>query len=345
MSATIFARSDFDEDEVEEDEGTLQRRAFPIGEPSMRVGDDSLPPGDGMEYLRRVRNQQRELPATVTAVVSPERLARRAKTHSQVSNGKQAPSLHPANAPKGLLAALAASPLPPPPLPPALQPRATWQRKVLADFAILREQVQRRRQKSSVATVEKSADLPDANDYHGWELWCGLSGNGRSSRPSKVRSVSTLDQQRIKGLLRALHIALQRSEEHSEGGGEDVRVVRGVDRHCQWAFAALACLDSAQLLDPDVCASVRGLFSACVEWRARLLLGWRRGATTSEAAEEEQQQQQQEHQEERSSQEQQPPHDDDAQLAALHVLVTICGGFFKQAPSEEWQGADGALAR
>ena len=29
------------------------------------------------------------------------------------------------------------------------------------------------------------------------------------------------------------------------------------------------------------------------------------------------------------------------QLAALHTLVTVCGGFFKQAPSEEWEGVRG----
>ena len=415
----IFARSELDEDEIEEDEGTLQRRAFPIGEPSSRVGDDSLPPEDGLEYLRRVRVQQRELPATVTVKVSPDRLARHAKPSAATTPEKPVPPVISSAPRKGLLAALAASPLPPPPLPPALQPRAAWQRKLLAEFAALRGQVEQRQHRPTTAVVAKF-DIPDANDSHGWEAWCGLTGrdtaavrsggggggggssngngggssNGNggskeghgSERRPTVRSVSSLDQQRITGLLRALQLALQRRcEGGGEGGGEGSGEAgggeagggggddggggvgggggegggsgeggggsskdggggsgggsrggsRGVDRHCQWVFAALACLGSAQLLDPDVCACVRGLFTACVEWRARMLLGWRRDAASNgeaagrEAAAREAAGMEEVEAEERAR-----------QLAALHTLVTICGGFFKQAPSEEWQGAE-----
>ena len=58
MSTVVFKRP-AEEEEESEDEGTLQRRAFPLVDG--HLGDQSVPPADGAEYLRRVRRQQQEL--------------------------------------------------------------------------------------------------------------------------------------------------------------------------------------------------------------------------------------------------------------------------------------------
>ena len=57
--SVVYARSNNAlDDEFIDDEGTLQFPALPIGDGE--PGDESLPPGDGLEYLRRVRKQHRQ---------------------------------------------------------------------------------------------------------------------------------------------------------------------------------------------------------------------------------------------------------------------------------------------
>ena len=58
----------------DEEDGAQQRPAFLVtdGEP----GDESVPPGDGLEYLRRVRRQEQGLPTVLRAQIDPERIRR-----------------------------------------------------------------------------------------------------------------------------------------------------------------------------------------------------------------------------------------------------------------------------
>ena len=143
MSSVLFERradagahySSSEEDE----EGTLQRRAFPIddddGDAIAHV-DEMAPPGDGLEYLRRVRHEQRKMPAVVTATVDQTRLQR-------ASGGAQStPGSMGAHALGSTLAAIAAAAPPPPRLPHEQQPSASWQRELIDSFSALRAHLQ-----------------------------------------------------------------------------------------------------------------------------------------------------------------------------------------------------------
>jgi hypothetical protein len=335
----VFSRAEEEEDEDEEDEGTLQRRAFPVGDDGGEPGDESVPPADGLAYLQRVRRQQKTLPAVVSARIDPERLAR-------AEAKAEARHIPAGSAPRGsMLAALAAasspSPLPP---PAALLPSAAWQRTLLADFKALRDQLQRRL--PGAAPPPTPVLMPDVADALGWEQWCcgGRSAGGSSAgRPPSLTLLSQLDQRRAHGLLRGVQLALERAAARShadpaadaESGGDGECVVDGAgsavgdddardrmahgaaahataapaDALCQWAFAAFARIDTCAL-DAEACATIRAILRACAALRARL------------AAEED------------------TPADEHARrLAALNVLITLCGGFFRAGSPEEWEGA------
>ena len=319
MSTVVFKRPAEEEEEESEDEGTLQRRAFPLVDG--HLGDQSVPPADGAEYLRRVRRQQQELPAVVSAQIEPERLRKAEKA----SSTRRVP---PGPAVKGsMLAALAAAATPPPPPPPAtLRPRVAWQRRLLSDFA----QLQRRWARSAPPPSANTMTLPDVADANGWEYWC-LGAKAGSVREASVSTLQLLDQPRALGLLRGLLRALERAasadgedeaeggeDEGGEGGEGEGRTAKGgagglprqpISALGQWAFAALARLDRNQL-DADGCATVRRVYVTSVALRGQL-------AAESSVADEEETQR---------------------RAAVLNTLITIAGGHFEQAPREEWEG-------
>ena len=263
---------------------------------------------------------------------------------------------------KGLLAALNALPSLPPPLPPVMKPRATWQRQLLGEFTALRNRVPRLGNAASASSTSTPSALPDAHDVQGWEAWCGLSGRGGSSSGKYIgntrahsqsdalaptlRKLRLLDQNRVVGLLCALHLLFQRCVAHGTNGcapGVNDAMssatsagaasaestgngVIGLDALCQWAFSALVHLDDDRMLDADVCAAVRGMFSASVVMRAQLLMGWQRDTDAISTAEGKGTQASELNERQRRL------------VAALNVLVTICGGHFKQASQDEWEG-------
>lgn len=323
MSSVLFERradagahySSSEEDE----EGTLQRRAFPIddddGDAIAHV-DEMAPPGDGLEYLRRVRHEQRKMPAVVTATVDQTRLQR-------ASGGAQpTPGSMGAHALGSTLAAIAAAAPPPPRLPHEQQPSASWQRELIDSFSALRAHLQAKARASiaqqvSVATpsTAPTAALPDPADAQGWETWCLGCGKSGKARDPSVSLLLRLDQRRTAGLLYGLQLSLQRDTTPLEDitvdastphvGGE----AAPSDALCRWVYSALARLDN-DLMDADACATVRSIYVTCCTLRARLHARrveyeptlWQR------------------------------------RMASLNILLTLTGGFFQQAPKEEWLG-------
>ena len=272
--AVVFARSNNAiDDEFIDDEGTLQFPALPIGDGE--PGDESLPPEDGLEYLRRVRKQQQELPAVVRAHhIDPERVGPLSKAATQ--------PMTPDAAPKGsTLAALAAVAAASPPRPPAaLRPRKAWQKQLLDEFGTLREQVQRQLGNVASRGAPSASALPDPADTLGWVHWC--EGRSGSVRTPSLTLLAQVDQARAIGLLRGVQLALERaasSAAGNDGVGEDEEeedegaglVVTDAPSAALggWAFAALARIDPHQL-DADACATIRGVFSACLRLRNRL---------------------------------------------------------------------------
>jgi CheY-like chemotaxis protein len=354
MAQVIFARKDQTAADDSDDEGTLQRPAFLVTDGEM--GDERVPPGDGLEYLRRVRSQQQQLPAVVRVTVDPDRIqkatARRAASSSHTPTGTGLGAT---------LAALAAMPSSTAPLPPAQLPRAAWQRQLLADFAALSTRAQRLPRaggshamaadgcsrpgcgSSSTSNAASSSGtgsgFPDTSDVTGWAAWTlGRGGANGTGRAPTLHLMSQLDQARTLGLLRSLQLMLTRAaarkarDEKDEDGapGEDRRgkgwggfhaadgdsSTMSVDAPSRWIYAAFARLDKTQL-DADACATVRAIFTACIQLRAQMLNSERSeerdGAGTPSNS---------------------------SEIAALNVLITIAGGFFGQAPTEDWLGVE-----
>ena len=337
----IFSRSAAsvdDHDDDDDDERVLQRPAFPVDDGA--AGDETVPPGDGLEYLRRVRRQEQALPA----VVRKEQSAASAR-HSDAKS-----STVPLQPVRGsMLAALeAAAASTAPPAPAAVRPRLAWQQGLLAEFAALREQLQRALTRTAPST-ESPVQMPDVADASGWEHWCSAGARmaGIGQRVPSVHLLRQLGQPRAVGLLRGVHAALERhartgrtdcADVGADGDGGEEEEEAGCDTNgddggahaggssastrtgtslpnealLQWAFGALACVDRHQL-DAEACATVRGIFRSCVELRAEMA-GEGMGALTSDEA------------------------TSNRRAAALNVLITITGGHFAQAPREEWQG-------
>ena len=316
MSTVIFSRSKESraDDSDGDDEASLLRPAIPIAEGD--VGDISVPPGDGLEYLRRVRRQQQALPAVVHARIDPERLR-------QAEMKAAARPLAPGCASRGsTMAAFAvAASATPQSVPRALLPRKAWQRQLLAEFAAASSRLQQDLQRGGRGGSNAATHaMPDSGDALGWANWC-------RGRPPKMPLVRALDQPRALGLLRGVLLAVERSL-HADCPAHDTSAQEGVacaydeapshardaeapnDVVCQWAFAVLARLDRHQL-DAEACASVRALFVASTALRARLAAPGRAPLMEGESA---------------------------RQAASLNVLITLCGGAFGQAPPEEWEG-------
>lgn len=330
MHSVLYSRPDDADEEVEEEEGTLQRRAFPVAEGA--AGDESSPPENGLEYLRRVRSQQQQLPATVIAHIDPGRMK---KTQGSPSS----------TLPKGsILGTLASAPIPPPPLPKPLQPRAAWQLALLDRFRALRKQLQHGDGEEDVATASR---FPDAGDGQAWETFCFAGRNSASAssaaRLPTPRLLRALTPAQCAGLLQAMQGVLARSNWSSFI--EQPRTAdASVDDAGRWVFAAMASLrDDVLLFDANLAAAVRGIYMTSLTLRARLL-GLLDDNTSSEGREGA----------DAGSAREVPsdggqggagcpvlgPEAYQKQLASLNVLITLAGGVFKQGPSEEWMGAE-----
>ena len=175
-----------------------------------------------------------------------------------------------------------------PPLPPPrrrglggrLRPRKAWQKQLLDEFGTLREQVQRQLGNVASRGAPSASALPDPADTLGWVHWC--EGRSGSVRTPSLTLLAKVDQARAIGLLRGVQLALERaasSAAGNDGVGEDEEeedegaglVVTDAPSAALggWAFAALARIDPHQL-DADACATIRGVFSACLRLRNRL---------------------------------------------------------------------------
>ncbi len=272
------AVDDSDDDIVDE----MQRLAFPIGRADSAY-DASVPPGDGMEYLRRVREQAMQLPLVTRSPVVPKEIPAGPEGHRAPSSAEKpaakSDGSNGAHVPRGLagsLLAAAAAPV----RHESVLPQTAWQRQVLAEFGAVRDLFSAARPKVGTRGEEV-----------GEVAW--------SKCAPKLSQLAAYDQRDAATLLEALVEALRRD------GGPSPPLAR-------WMYAVLARLD--KVMDADTCSTVRGLFNLCVQLRAEL-------ADSPSLQQTEQQ-----------------GSDEAARLAALNVLITLCGGFFRQAPDDEWLG-------
>ena len=315
----------------ESEDDSLKRLALPIS--NAEPGDMNVPPGDGMEYLRRVRLQASELPDVVCACMDDkegaERKTKRERAATYVPHKNS------------LAAVLAAAAPSQPSVPLVVRPHAAWQRQLLEDFARSRETVSQWRKSYKGAP---DVVLPDAANATAWaSWWCAHA-------PS-MRLLSAFDQPKAVSLLSSLlmtweeqiseHIEkmartkrLDAAEvvvgaEGAEGtmgaeGAEDSAGYSGPppsDALCRWAFALLSRLEWP--LDGSTCALVRQLYTTCYECRAQM---WAQVLP---------------HEHDPGMLLAQPlPGDVLARAARLDTLITLCGGYFEQAPREEWLSND-----
>ena len=350
MPAVIFSRSN---DDIGDDDDVLQRPALPVAA-ALVSSNESVPPGDGLEYLRRVRAQAGGLPDVVRSSIDPERNGRKGQ--------------HPTNKPAAerqlphklsLSAALATAAAVPPPRrpPPALRPRAAWQRQLLADVATARAQLARhvagtarvamlpaasaREPRPAAAAVDHA--LPEAADASAWLAWSlggggrGASGGGRqparaeaawpAARVPSLRLVASLSASRAVGFLRGLLLGLEEERRRDVSASDAADAADAAtdlapsEAFGRWAFALLLRLEHSH--DADTSSAVRALYSACCDVRAEL-------AATSDA--------------------QRGggchswvdlPAPVQRRVACLNLLITMSAGIFEQAPREEWMGDEG----
>jgi hypothetical protein len=161
-----------DGDESEDD--LLQRPALPVsGQPT----NESTPPSDGLEYLRRVRKQANSLPTVVQARIEPEQMSHR---DGRSLTARAAPATPRSNSMLAALNSAAASePMPPP--PPPLRPHFAWQQELLEEFIELRVELSHQRQRSHARSRYAATPFPEPTDAAGWAAFC--LGTARRPKP------------------------------------------------------------------------------------------------------------------------------------------------------------------
>lgn len=239
----------------------------------MRLG---VPPADVQEYLWRVRLEAEGIPDVVVAAdVDP----RQFDAHQTPNMPRLAPLAAPAN--------------------PALVPRESWRRALLADFAELRQLIARW-QEVGAPEIDDDAlplrtEVPRMADADGWRTFF----LGRAATPPHLRLLLQFDQVLTRRLL----------EYHAEWL-EDAPALsraRGV-----WVYALLARLDKP--VHAGVAATIRQLLRRCWQLRNELRV---EGSDSEEDTD---------HAEEQTPRQ---------QLQALNVLICVTGDFFGQLDEQE----------
>lgn len=147
----LYSRSTRDE----EGEELLARPALAVeGEAS----NEHQPPADGHEYLRRVRKQALGIPDVVTAQIDPSRL--------RAAEERSAARLQ-----RSVLNEQAMS-LPPP--PSVVRPSRAWQLKLLDDFRVTRDKLERCVHQIQCVEEAQSGLLPNANERAAWATFLNL---------------------------------------------------------------------------------------------------------------------------------------------------------------------------
>jgi len=218
--------------EEEEDDLSLQRPALPIGDCEIDPAALSAPPGDGLEYLRRVRYEARGLPTVI----------------------RKAPPTSPApdDSPPASL------PQPLPPSPRRWIPDAGWEEQLISSFDHLACTLRRAAEGGAFRRQPPPGGpaLPPIADSVGWETFCmGSKGMGASGQPPLVSSVGRLEQRASLAVLQVLHSRLERD------GQMPPQLAR-------WIYALLLRLERA--LPSDGAAILRALLRTCAELRSQL---------------------------------------------------------------------------
>jgi survival of motor neuron protein-interacting protein 1 len=223
----LLYRADDDDDELD-----LQRPALPIGDCEVLDTDNSVPPADGLEYLRRVRREARELPAVIR---------KPAPRSAVVEDSPSSTLLRP--------------------LPRAKKrwiPDLSWEEEVVSDFDYLAGRLRRSVACSRVDTEVLACKpaLPGPADSAAWEAFClGSARTGAPGHPPLVSLVRRLEQRAALGVLQALHARLEGDAHMSP-------------QLARWLYALLLRLERA--LPADGAATLRALLRTCAELRSRL---------------------------------------------------------------------------
>lgn len=227
MARPLIYRADDDDDDLD-----LQRPALPIGDCDVLDTNNSAPPADGLEYLRRVRREARNLPAVIR---------KPAPRCAEVESSPSSTLLRPlARAQKKWI------------------PDVSWEEEVISEFDHLAGKLRRATAGSRVDTERHSSGtaLPASADSAAWEAFC--LGSARTGAPGHLPLVSLvrgLEQRAALGVLQALHARLE-SDAHMS------------PQLARWLYALLLRLERA--LPADGAAMLRALLRTCAELRSRL---------------------------------------------------------------------------
>ena len=231
------------------DDERLQQPAFPLGDDAEEPSDaasQAAPPADGLEYLRRVRRQARQLPDVVRAEPPPP---------------EDGPASDPALRPT--VAALAR---PLPPSPAAWVPSRDWEDELLADFRALSSRLATIAPGAVLAAGDASPPaMPAISDAEAWQAFCvgppadgGGGGGGGGGEWPRLSAVCRLEQRAAVVVLQALHARLSR----------DAALSQPLAR---WMYALMLRLEP--VLPAESAAALRALLRTCAEMRASLVGG------------------------------------------------------------------------
>jgi survival of motor neuron protein-interacting protein 1 len=218
-----------DDDDVDLD---LQRPALPIGDYDAPDTNSSAPPADGLEYLRRVRREARDLPAVIR---KPAPLC------AEVEGSPCSALLRP--------------------LPRAQKkwiPEESWEEEIISEFSHLAGRLRSATAGGRMDTggAASAAALPAPADSAAWEAFClGSARTGVPGHPPLVSLIRRLEQRAALGVLQALHARME-SDAHLS------------PQLARWIYALLLRLERA--LPADGAATLRALLRTCAELRSRL---------------------------------------------------------------------------
>lgn len=212
--------------------------------------DLNIPPTTGNEYLRRVREEAKDCPQIVVADIDTSPFLQKQTVKIKEHGGRF-------------------------PAPKGFTPDLQWQKLQTANFAELRQNLQRQKILMAKKGLLKRDKLPQCNDVENWCRLCfgRLMPPGVSQR--EVKSEVVMEEEakpKHEGVLPLLSII---------AALDQPSVIRVLEYHINWFeatgfsdkqgmwfYALLASLQKP--LSPEACALIRSLARSCGNLRATL---------------------------------------------------------------------------
>lgn len=243
------AREIFKRKKEDDDDGySMQVGCLPIGEISEEI-DESVPPMDGLEYLRRVAHQRKyKCPKTVVAKNRDEIMG---------SGTSCIPQL-----PKRFL-------------PEDKVPSEIWRKSTLARFQELRQVIEEARPSRSARLPPLPEGVPNNRDKVGWKVFC-FGGKKKSAQQPDYSILKGLDQVSISWLIvchkdwfcnspAAPSMNTLVGDEHYRRMCFQAYSKDGTSGSLSWLYALLACIESP-LVAADQTALTELLQKLCQLW-------------------------------------------------------------------------------